>query len=224
MKNLFIPYQLAVLAQENGFKEPCNYLYRDELLLHTENHEWVNINRLPGRLAVSAPLYQQIVDWFREKHELLITIHRIGIGDQKYGYCWDITHIHKSPNRKLAVSGIDTADTHELYYEALDKAIEEAFKLIALPHNKESVSVNKHPISELKTPRSDRDNYDFYSATTKMAVNHYGWKSEHIRNRLDNFIANQDHNTLPYWIVKKLNEWDFEIKASDTFNHLNSSK
>ena len=75
MKDLFVPYDIALLAKEKGFKEECfriyaNY-YTDNTIALIEDpdkgelypsYNWVN--------KIAAPLYQQLVDWFREKHNL----------------------------------------------------------------------------------------------------------------------------------------------------------
>src|SRR6185437_7847661 len=92
MKNLFVPYELAVLAFEKGANEiEC-------LACYNQNKElFISIAGI-GKKVVSnfalnndcsnhlaAPLYQQIVDWFREKHLIEISVFSV----REYCYGWN---------------------------------------------------------------------------------------------------------------------------------------
>ena len=82
IENEFIPYEQALALKELGFNEPCFGWFRSTLIpsnfteffLETEfgmnesPSDWVNSNFLDK--ACSAPLYQQVFRWFREKYEL----------------------------------------------------------------------------------------------------------------------------------------------------------
>lgn len=113
MKNLFVPYELALKLKNCGFNEEClafHYSFEDEkrFLISTvlnTNSSWTNDSYF------SAPLYQQIIDWFRAK----------GI------------RIYESyPMEMWAVSQKMKEDefTHWGWKFTLDDAIEEALKLI----------------------------------------------------------------------------------------------
>lgn len=128
MKHLFIPYCLAVLAKKKGFDERCLGIWLDE----------DNLFQADCRKAhndILAPLYQQIVDWLREECDLNIEItiwfanhykfeiykisdwNRINL----YPVVWtENNNYHKEKGTSSIFS----------YYEALNKAIEEAFNLI----------------------------------------------------------------------------------------------
>lgn len=67
---------------------------------------------------VDAPLYQQVQDWFREKHNISIELHWQQ-GSQGWSYCYGYN----------AGDWFFPKETYK-YYEALTKAIEEAIKLI----------------------------------------------------------------------------------------------
>lgn len=74
MEKEFIPYELALKLKELGFDEECLAGY---IRLRGSN-SWelafykdriINFNRT-SNLYVSAPLWQQAFDWFREKYSL----------------------------------------------------------------------------------------------------------------------------------------------------------
>jgi hypothetical protein len=68
MKNEFIPYQQALELKELGFDEPCfGKIYADggsEQL----SYPYKNSDQIGKVTSCSAPLYQQVFRWFREKY------------------------------------------------------------------------------------------------------------------------------------------------------------
>ena len=82
MNNEFVSYEIALKLKELGFDEPClTYYY--ELTSNLRTHIGVDIgnawtylgnNKLGFTLA---PLYQQVFKWFREKHNIDISINTI---------------------------------------------------------------------------------------------------------------------------------------------------
>ena len=82
MKKEFVPYELAVKLKELGFNEPC--------LAYYEVDEGYNIGytfcysdrESQPEIGYSAPLYQQVFRWFREKynynHSIVFTKHPFG--------------------------------------------------------------------------------------------------------------------------------------------------
>ena len=68
----FVPYELALKLKELGFDEPINAswfsnkIYTEHTLGFSD--KWINHNAYEGYL--SAPLWQQAFEWFREKHDL----------------------------------------------------------------------------------------------------------------------------------------------------------
>lgn len=126
MKNLFLPYNLALLAKEKGFDEPClAYFFRGYVfnlcsnpMTNTECHKEYStgkktMNSNPNndlQKTIVTPLYQQITDWFREKHGIQFAEFPWKIGNPvRYG-------LHRNGE---FLGGFE-----------LDKAIETAFKLI----------------------------------------------------------------------------------------------
>lgn len=109
MKQLFLPYNLALLAKEKGFDEPCLFKHNPQA---TFDHDKINLikhNPL-GSLnffynsdgIITAPLYQQMIDWFFDKH-----------------------HINVVPDHNSLV-----ICTSETYYRVLENNIKQAFELI----------------------------------------------------------------------------------------------
>lgn len=73
MNELFIPIELAKGLRTKGFNLPCIACYdgADMLSTYSNVFEPKNYN-LGGATQTSAPLYQQVFDWFMDKHEILI--------------------------------------------------------------------------------------------------------------------------------------------------------
>lgn len=128
MKELFVPFELAKKLNKKGYNVKYLAFYA------IENYSVFKKGELyftGGKLSdnqVIAPLYQQVVDWFREKHSIdvyakrkLLKPHSSFIGivndsENKVYECY--------PNIDRGVYEMGT------YYESLDKAIEEALRLI----------------------------------------------------------------------------------------------
>jgi hypothetical protein len=69
MNHLFVPYEIALKLKEKGFDEPCfGYWYLtnqwDITYPQTSFKTWYT------KKEVLAPLYQQVTDWFRSKHNI----------------------------------------------------------------------------------------------------------------------------------------------------------
>jgi hypothetical protein len=78
MENEFIPYEQALELKELGFDEPCfGKIYADggsEQL----SYPYKNSDQIGKVTSCSAPLYQQVFKWFREKHSLFHSINPLG--------------------------------------------------------------------------------------------------------------------------------------------------
>src|SRR5690606_21849624 len=124
MKHLFIPYEIALKLKEKGFDEPCLGWYT--------NDTGIELRRFDLRMStcknsdktycegVTAPLYQQVIDWFREKkniHIQMIVTNDFGI---YYGFvsCKTLKGIREGQTDKGS------------YYESLTTAITKAIELI----------------------------------------------------------------------------------------------
>ena len=124
MKNLYIlfaPFGLAILAKENGFNEPCLAYYEQQRLsdvVEFGNSKLRQENLING--CCLAPMYQQLVDWLRDGSDLVVWVD-FNQDVCKYTY-QVISKTSKSPF--VCEGGFDN------YYEALEKAIGEALRLI----------------------------------------------------------------------------------------------
>lgn len=121
MNKLFVPYEIAKALKEKGFDEPClSYWYTTNSVdpkIRVKDMSYDGYINEPDQ-HTTAPLYQQVFDWFRENHKI-----HIGIGLYYDGFDVDVRNFNN-----------DTSfETHHKvleYYEALNIAIIEALKLI----------------------------------------------------------------------------------------------
>jgi len=114
MKHLFVSYELTLKLKEKGFDEECLGLYyKDGSFAYNPDSD----------VFVGAPLYQQVIDWFREKHNIYIEI-KLGIRNNLL-YIGEIYTI-----RDTYKSNIKLTNYFDSYYKALTEAIEETLKLI----------------------------------------------------------------------------------------------
>ena len=129
IKRCFLNFKLSLLAKEKGFAKEIPEEFISFYSMEDKDFDG------PGSLAYGvstdeiliAPMYEQILDWFRENHKLEISslltaenkrfpfIEKI----PKNGFDFEV-------NNDYLGKGI----TYDSYYEALDKALIEAFKLI----------------------------------------------------------------------------------------------
>ena len=83
MKHLFVPYEIALQLKEKGFREECFAYYQDNLLefssptFHQKHKNSIdNIGTVHWNMEdiddVSAPLYQQVIDWLWNNYKILI--------------------------------------------------------------------------------------------------------------------------------------------------------
>jgi hypothetical protein len=130
MENLFVPYQTALLLKEKGFDEPCigTFDWVDKQTVFIEevddySFERNSIYSAMGSSVVTAPTWDQVQSWFREKHDLHVSVRTLALG---YMGCHDNT-----PNS--STWGTDKRwDSKPLkdYHEALNAAFLKALELI----------------------------------------------------------------------------------------------
>jgi hypothetical protein len=92
MQEQFVPYEIALKLKQKGFDEPCFATYNHEQKLNglplydMENNptnalEYTWINSKVHDSICCAPLWQQVIDWLREKHSIDILIDPAGIAN-----------------------------------------------------------------------------------------------------------------------------------------------
>jgi hypothetical protein len=125
MSHLFANYELSLLAKEKGFDEPCFRVWirpRDLTIKMNMVKNFRGLKNSEDKMErVTVPLYQQLCDWFREKHNIHI-LSDVTF-DKKNGN-WYYYGIY-TKNKLKKYSDGDFKPEH-----ALNKAIKEAFKLI----------------------------------------------------------------------------------------------
>ena len=125
MKEQFVDHEIAALLKEKGFDWHCLAVYMNGefqiprgfgMAIVTKEH----VDILKGK-AVLAPLWQQAIDWFREKHSIDIMVRQIQLDGRAY----------------YKISKIETEDRIKGYsnfckstYEAREQAIKQALTLI----------------------------------------------------------------------------------------------
>lgn len=125
LQELFIPYELAWKLQHYNSKEEevkKRALFNTECIAFWNHYQEVHFNHTYDKYAdhLKAPMYQQVVDWFIEKHN----IHPC-YGSNHSGWYWSITKTNGTTIKEQ--SDYNYFKTH---YEALTKAIMESLKLI----------------------------------------------------------------------------------------------
>ncbi len=125
MENLFVPYELAVKLKEKEFKgTTINSTYYH--IKYKTLHDYSYFSAFENMLH--APIYQQVIDWVREKYNTHIYVSPIIIqtgGKSGHRYSFSVENFN---NNKECFD--ETPLGYLTYYEALNKAIEESLKLI----------------------------------------------------------------------------------------------
>ena len=130
MKEQFVTYEIALKLKELGFDEKCFAWFAEnkEIQIAPDVYKkWtskpltnLNIIKVFNIDCITAPLYQQVTDWFREKHNIWIQIEM-----QYYdGITYTYTIIQN--NGKV----IKSEEEFHKYYETREQAILKALNLI----------------------------------------------------------------------------------------------
>jgi len=109
------------MAKEIGFNEPCLFFYNDNQELSgicEIKIEYRYYNHVCTK-ACAAPLYQQLVDFFRINHKIEISVYYESI----IGWWYSLNSMKND-------APLVPTDYRKDYYKSLNKALEEAFKLI----------------------------------------------------------------------------------------------
>lgn len=138
LKEQFVPYELAVKLREKGFNEICIALITEKDLLiplRFDDEEELEFNQEIKKhnnvSCIPTPLYQQVIDWFRDEKSKFIYIQCILIHKPEGGYFWGIGNMKIEDGWEHTNYDMEEAlRTHKSYYKCLEAAIEQALKLI----------------------------------------------------------------------------------------------
>jgi hypothetical protein len=121
MTEQFVPYEIALKLKEKHFNEQCLAFFNgvgDDMLQPIDT-DFINFREIGD--CVAAPLWQQVIDWLREKHSLDIMTRQLQLDGRAY----------------YKITKIETEDKIKGYsnfckspYEAREKAINQALTLI----------------------------------------------------------------------------------------------
>ena len=131
MENEFVTYEIAKLLKELNFDEPCLawYYFNEENSSYALNSfkqdygdkfDWWKYSELDSDAYVDhliAPLWQQAIDWLREKHDIDIELPYGGNKDKYYVFVQEYIYEGKDPKQFT-------------YYGAREQAILKAIEII----------------------------------------------------------------------------------------------
>lgn len=139
MKQLFVSYKIALALKEKGFNKECFAFYNNaESEPYIKQDFCYEMTSVIYKGDFQAPMYQQVVDWFREKHNIYIEINLYADGNVNYLLAnLQDYNTNSTPNYRSITSDKNPSHSpyafpliNNGYYKALDKAIEQALKLI----------------------------------------------------------------------------------------------
>lgn len=119
MNNLFVPYEIALKLKEKGFDEECLGLYFEDESFSYDGEMYTlptkNSNRQLGDIWFAAPLYDQVIDWFIEKHNIEIDTIRYTYSGGKFQgkkYMWYVDEYDPHYNEEREAENADWIVNH----------------------------------------------------------------------------------------------------------------
>ncbi len=129
MKEQFVTYEISLKLKELGFDEEVIATFdtyeNNELKIFAFSvpNKGIFEEGFKKGWCIKAPLYQQVTDWFREKHNIHIVVSGRLVNDpKKKTYKWEVYGDFEEEPGKL-YAGLDK-DYYTAYNEAILKAIE----------------------------------------------------------------------------------------------------
>lgn len=143
MKKQFVPYELALMLKEKGFNERCVaswlgkiFSFDGKEVLHIDERYGNGQDQIYLQLPIKclAPLWQQVVNWFREKHDIHIDNNN-NYSLESYWWkngkgCGFKERVRIKKYSYYINRGEYKTKYYATPYEALEKAIEHALTLI----------------------------------------------------------------------------------------------
>lgn len=136
LSDLFVPYKIALRLKEIGFNEPCLAIYNNSSMPFIAGNTPVFNDKTEDESIITAPIYEQVVDWLSKEHDVHISIYHSNDDYNDYR-----VRIYKTLSKSTYTSfylrnGDNNLDEKKIIFmfnshkEALKKAIEESLKLI----------------------------------------------------------------------------------------------
>jgi len=142
LENQFVTYEIALVLKELWFNEKCFGYYNDKMRFNIQQHpeafysrndsvsSWctsIFASKQSKKNACQAPLYQQVIDWFREEHNIHITFL---LGHDEINIWYDY-HIMKIENT-FDYTPLFSSENGKSYEGAREQAILKAIELIKI--------------------------------------------------------------------------------------------
>jgi hypothetical protein len=128
----FVGYEIALKVKELGFNEECFATYDENKTFELQDFVQ-NYDTFPSHM-IAVPLYQQVLQWFREEHNINIEVPYLP-NVSKYGIVVSKKDVipkslNKNENYKRAFLITDSFIKFDFYIEAINHAIVKAIELI----------------------------------------------------------------------------------------------
>ena len=123
MKEQFVTYEIALKLKELGFDEECCAIYRKDRLYPILGFEKINSTK---QSVITASLWQQVIDWLREKHNLCIEI-QCPQRELSF-YSWTIHKPLTIDSEEFSPTVYEDGFTND-YYKSREQAILKAIEL-----------------------------------------------------------------------------------------------
>lgn len=132
MEKQFVTFEMAKKLKELGFDDVCIGCYdiNDALEIMPFGIESANYNKVfCGNYLISAPLWQQVVEWLRTEKKIFVTVEcKPDIFNGSFYYVADVLNIDPTNGKDLQI--LDGFSIFRNYDEALKEGIEEALTLL----------------------------------------------------------------------------------------------
>lgn len=132
MNHLFVPYEIAEKLKALGFDEPCFAYFisptkRVPAAYSKDDEEYPRNSDLIMNW-IAAPMHQQVKDWLRTEHDIEMVVDKCA---PDIGYVATVYYDLDGRLREKSLAGHnEEIEVEFTYYQALNRAIEEALKLI----------------------------------------------------------------------------------------------
>lgn len=127
MKDLFVPYELAVKLRDKGFNVACLATIDQTDFIHIKGTKYP-VRGAMCYMEYPAPLWQQVIDWLREEKKIIILIEH---NCTNYQFCLSENYdVHLANDRQYDFDEYDWTRGFGNYYSALQSGIEKALEII----------------------------------------------------------------------------------------------